>query len=334
MATQRSNSHHMNSPPECLKSTELKVEKKDLWGGGFLLYNVLSKEECNYFIEECNKLGWESLNWTRGGDGSEGSEGEKKSFRINDRIMVMSDEIAEWCWDRVKRYVVSENPESDGFNNITTKVKPGDDLYKIGSPSGIWRPVGLNPKFRMCRYFEGGLFKKHYDGSYVVSSTKRSLYTFMFYLNDEYTGGETNFLDDQSLKSISTAFKLNGKGGDIEFDDDSLSLDSVKVADRVGPSVDPSKSFTGCLIVFDQSLFHEGSPVLSGKKFIMRTDIMFEKVEDLSPEELGEIDNEVEAERILQMSEELERSGNIEESVKMYKKAFSLSKNLASRYGF
>ncbi|EAL64588.1 hypothetical protein DDB_G0285501 [Dictyostelium discoideum AX4] len=322
MAQQRSIGHYMKEPSISISNSfDLsKITKKDLWGGGFILHNALSEEECKYFIEEAEKIGWESLHWQRG---------EKNDFRINDRIMVMSEDIARFAWERVENFL------NDNGLDITTTVKPGDGLYKIGSPSGVWKPIGLNPKFRMCKYYKGGLFKKHYDGSYVQSSTKRSLYTFMFYLNQDYTGGATNFLDDQSLKSISSVLHFKdtntGTGNDLELndDDDSLKavdLQSLKVIDVVGPLK------TGNLVVFPQDLFHEGSPVLDGIKYIMRTDVMFEKIADINTDQ--PVDPEAEAERLLVMAEELERSGSTDESIKMYKKAFSLSKNLASKYGF
>ncbi|KAK5580657.1 hypothetical protein RB653_000680 [Dictyostelium firmibasis] len=318
MAQQRSIGHYMKEPPISISDLfdYSKITKKDLWGGGFILHDALSEEECKYFIEEAEKIGWESLHWQRG---------EKNDFRINDRVMVLSEDIAKFAWNRVEKYM-----NRNGIN-ITTTVKPGDSLYKIGSPSGIWKPVGLNPKFRMCKYYKGGLFKKHYDGSYVLGSTKRSLYTFMFYLNQDYSGGATNFLDDQSLKNLSSVLHFKdtntGTGNDLEIDDSSnVDLQSLKVVDVVGPLK------TGNLVVFPQDLFHEGSPVLDGVKYIMRTDVMFEKIGEIDSDQ--PIDPEIEAERLLVMAEELERSGSTDESIRMYKKAFSLSKNLASKYGF
>jgi prolyl 4-hydroxylase len=58
----------------------------------------------------------------------------------------------------------------------------------------------------------------------------------MVYLNEACEGGETNFL----IENI---------------------------------SVEPK---TGMALIFDHQLFHEGAAVTSGRKYVLRSDIMFE----------------------------------------------------------
>ena len=51
--------------------------------------------------------------------------------------------------------------------------------------------------FRLCRYFPGGHFAPHFDGHYDKTPSERSLKTLMVYLNGDFTGGSTSFVDEQ-----------------------------------------------------------------------------------------------------------------------------------------
>jgi hypothetical protein len=58
--------------------------------------------------------------------------------------------------------------------------------------------------FRLCRYRAGGHFAPHFDGYFVENSRERSLQTFMLYLNGDFEGGSTNFVDEnQTLHMVS-----------------------------------------------------------------------------------------------------------------------------------
>jgi predicted 2-oxoglutarate/Fe(II)-dependent dioxygenase YbiX len=102
---------------------------------------------------------------------------------------------------------------------------------------GAWVPIGLNERFRFYRYDVGQQFKPHYDGAYVRDNGERSQFTFMVYLNDACTGGTTELY-------------------------------------QCGQSVTPE---TGTALVFYHHLLHAGAPVLSGRKYVLRTDVMFRR---------------------------------------------------------
>ena len=78
-------------------------------------------------------------------------------------------------------------------------------------------------------------------------------------------------------------------------------------------------------------MFHDGTSVQEGEKYIMRTDIIFKRIKQSN---LPVQDKEVEARRLLRMAEELERSGQAELATTYYKKAFTMSKSLADEYGY
>ena len=51
--------------------------------------------------------------------------------------------------------------------------------------------------FRLCRYLPGGHFAPHFDGHYDKTPSERSLKTLMVYLNGDFTGGTTHFVDEK-----------------------------------------------------------------------------------------------------------------------------------------
>ncbi len=98
------------------------------------------------------------------------------------------------------------------------------------------RVSGLNERLRFYRYDAGQDFPAHTDGCYLRANGERSLLTLMIYLNSNFEGGETFFL--QSGKLIAPAM--------------------------------------GKALVFSHHLWHEGKRVTEGRKYILRTDVMYE----------------------------------------------------------
>jgi predicted 2-oxoglutarate/Fe(II)-dependent dioxygenase YbiX len=97
------------------------------------------------------------------------------------------------------------------------------------------RAVGVNERFRCYRYTPGQRFAPHYDGAFERSGHERSELTFMIYLNDGFTGGQTTF---------------------HEF----------------GVEVQPRR---GAALLFQHRLLHEGATVRSGVKYVLRSDVMY-----------------------------------------------------------
>jgi WD40 repeat protein len=112
-----------------------------------------------------------------------------------------------------------------------------------------WRPTGVNPRLRYCRYEPGEAFHLHQDGVRHERDGRRSLLTFMIYLDDpdRFEGGATRFF-------------AHGPEGDANGDNPVLL------------SLRPSR---GSLIVFDHGLWHDGAEVLAGVKHVLRSDLMF-----------------------------------------------------------
>lgn len=88
------------------------------------------------------------------------------------------------------------------------------------------------------------------DGKYKYDAhgNQRSRFTFLVYLNDDFTGGSTTFFIPSQVPGV-----MNSK------------------------SIVPRQ---GCIAIFPHgdtkgSLLHEGSPVLEGTKYIIRADVLY-----------------------------------------------------------
>lgn len=104
--------------------------------------------------------------------------------------------------------------------------------------------VGLNTRFRICRYRAGQSFTVHQDGAWHPDDHTQSRLTLMLYLNDDddFIGGQTRFYQNRCPDST------------------------------VWKTVRPR---AGRLMLFDHLLWHDGQPVESGVKYILRTDVLY-----------------------------------------------------------
>ena len=115
------------------------------------------------------------------------------------------------------------------------------ERMKPGLPSPVagMTPVGLNERLRFYRYDKGHYFAPHHDGSFRRNMYEFSLYTVLIYLNEGFEGGSTDLLND----------------------DDSVLY-------RLVPE-------TGMAFLFRHELLHTGAEVLSGSKYVLRSDVMY-----------------------------------------------------------
>ncbi|NET03100.1 MAG: proline hydroxylase [Sphaerospermopsis sp. SIO1G2] len=130
-----------------------------------LVKKLLDDKQCDNYIQMAEAIGFEEATITT-------SQGYvmNKNVRNNDRVIFDDPEFAQGLFKIIKPYV--------------------EDPYKHLSC------VGLNERFRFYRYYPGQKFDWHYDGSYKRENGERSRWTLLFYLNNDYRGGRTQFLDD------------------------------------------------------------------------------------------------------------------------------------------
>lgn len=149
-------------------------------------------------------------------------------------------------------------------------------------------PLRLNPRFRVLRYGvdEGDEFLPHLDATTVLPPSvgggeEESAWTVLIYLNDGFNGGETAFLNPNSIFGGGDGSGWAGKG-EIEGQSPPRSSHPIYKED---PSVRLGvKPTTGKVVIFEHGLLHSGEPVeppsptnRGDVKWILRTDIMFQR---------------------------------------------------------
>lgn len=95
--------------------------------------------------------------------------------------------------------------------------------------------AGANPRLRIYRYAVGERHGAHWDTIVELAGGVRSLLTLVFYLNDGFAGGETEF---------------------VELD--------ARVAPRAGRA-----------LLFQHRVMHRACEVHAGDKFVLRTDVLY-----------------------------------------------------------
>jgi len=176
----------------------------------FTIADFLSPSECDEYIALSEGLGYEDAPITT-------AAGFVMAKDIRDNLRVMCDDF-------------------DLASRLYARLEP------FMPPSRLnWDVCGLNERFRFYRYDVGQKFELHFDGAFERSLDEISMFTFMIYLNDDFTGGETNF------------YVSNG---------------------RLRVSVKPEK---GKALVFWHRQLHEGAPVIKGRKYVLRTDVMYRR---------------------------------------------------------
>ena len=125
--------------------------------------------------------------------------------------------------------------------DLALKLWPKVSSY-FEQPFKGFEAIGLNERFRIYRYTVGQFFDWHQDGEFANSDGSVSKFTLMIYLNEVHDGGGTTFAD------VFSPFAFQ------DF------------------TITPS---TGKALLFHHPLSHRGDPILSGEKYVLRTDVMF-----------------------------------------------------------
>jgi len=130
--------------------------------------NFLSPPACNNLILFSEQKGYDEATVSL-------TSGAKmmKGVRNNYRLIHADSQLAEEYWTNLKQFC------PDHINGCEA--------------------AGLNEQFRFYKYEPEQRFKRHIDGRFKRNEFEESRITFMIYLNDDYSGGETKF-DDVTIK--------------------------------------------------------------------------------------------------------------------------------------
>ena len=118
--------------------------------------------------------------------------------RLRDCVRASLDvpELAETVFKRIQPFLEPEITVDGTEESRMLGLPYGDD-----SVLGVWRPCGVNPIIRICKYPGDGRghFGPHHDSAVTLGTHERSLLTLNGYLNalPEGAGGCTRFLIDE-----------------------------------------------------------------------------------------------------------------------------------------
>ncbi|KAL9652677.1 hypothetical protein ABK040_003979 [Willaertia magna] len=224
-----------------------------------------------------------------------------KEYRNSERLLVISKTFSNLIWKRLKGYLKKEdlqNVRPYGFDN-----------------NGKWKAIGINECLRFSKYNEKSFFKAHMDGQFIRNDNEKSIYSVLIYLNERYYGGRTTLLKKVKEERL---VNNNNNNGDL-----------VMSFKKLG-KIDPKK---GCAAVFNQDLYHEGGKVRYGYKYILRTDIMFKRVDSESvPRGIVNYKDEPlfrKVKELVDKSNELEKNGQVKEATENYLKAQEIQVELS-----
>lgn len=170
-----------------------------------------------------------------------------------------------------------------------------EDVQKGTSEKEIWELAELNSRLRLCRYAANQYFNRHLDGIHYRSDTRQSRLTFMVYLNSAtmFGGGRTLFYKSKSDTEIWAAYT----------------------------------PVQGDLIIFDHNLWHEGEMLTAGEKYVLRSDILYERTSN--PAATGPFSAHLGyIWKLLNFNNEVLISGGRDKSVNVWSKAGVLQQSL------
>lgn len=170
----------------------------------FTIPDVLSARECDEQIAHIEKLGPAPAPITT-------ARGfvMRPDIRNNTRVMFDNFALAATIFSRVQRW--------------------------LPAPLFARHAVGANERFRCYKYEPTQRFAAHYDGTFHRSDREASELTLLVYLNDNFAGGATAFLQH-------------------------------------GVVIRPVR---GMALLFQHHLLHEGCAIEAGYKYVLRTDVMY-----------------------------------------------------------
>jgi predicted nicotinamide N-methyase len=216
---------------------------------------------------------------------------DARPFRDADTCEVSCPKLAARIYERIAPYL-SETPIAI----------PSTEHLEV---RGEWRPCSLNEDFLFGNYPSQGGFAPHSDGATAKGLNLRSFYSVIIYLNTPSEGGGTRFYQSSATNVVLEDNRWTGRKDLAVFE------------------VQPR---TGRALVFDQRLVHEGIPPISDRKHIIRTDIMFERIEPLFVEFSAEY---ADYERAVDLSER----GQHADAVRLFRKVSRTAPDLAAELG-
>lgn len=206
--------------------------------------NLFSNEFLEILHDEISNNSLDSINEI-GGKTNIDISYLNKSKRIN----IYHTKLSQLIWYKVK-------------SHLSSIEEINDYSYCDNKEHAYWKPVGINPYVKLNQYCEGGLLVPHYDGSHEYSDKHKNMKTLIIYLEDNEAA--TRIINDHqgNIKNINRNFADGNKEDIIDAKDILFNQPSQK----------------NKVMIFDNKLLHDSTLLKSGRKTILLTEVVYEKI--------------------------------------------------------
>ena len=178
------------------------------------------------------------------------------------------------------------------------------DGHRVTDSEGYtWVARRINTRFRFCKYRHDDAFAPHVDGCLLLGENEQSFLTVNIYLNTvaEDHGGSTRVLKE-----------LDASDGGPKYE----------MVAKIQPTI-------GMASIFRDSLLHDGEAVKDTQKYLLRTDVVFEREVKFNFWDLYRNLSDVEkGKKAWDIAQRLEDGGNRDAAILWYKKAMKFDPNL------
>lgn len=215
-----------------------------------------------------------------------------KNIRDCKRFLSLSPIFAQTLWNRICEFIINDR--------CTNNTKP----FGFGIGENTWIPTKINNCFRFIKYDSKSIgFKPHRDACYVENKDKRSALTIIIYLNDDFEGGDTVFYKPIVKRK---------KGQTVEEE----MIHNPEEIFRYKPK-------KGSCIIFNHNMIHEGTKVDNNDKYIIRSDIIFERIGTYDGNCIYDDPDFQEAIELYREANNLETDGDVDKSGEYYERGLS-----------
>ncbi|TVY53783.1 hypothetical protein LSUE1_G009840 [Lachnellula suecica] len=279
----------MSSSPPTPTLTHLPISSPDPTHFVHIISNLLSPSECASIISTHTNLSPSNL--TPG--------------TIRTRETFTDEALAARLWSRMEKFYKGDRiQDADGVWWTASGLNPGLRLSKY-EKGASFHPTApdLDPKNMYVNrgiYNKGGKFTPHFDYSRQTSVHSKSFLSVNIYLNSvaEADKGATRILKNDPL----TGPYWDGRT-------------PLTVLAKIQP-------VQGSASVFRETLWHDGEELLRGEKYLLRSDVLYEREGTFDFDELyGELSDDEQAEKAAWLADALVDGGAEEEAERCYERA-------------